>query len=150
MALEMNLNRLIQQWEERHHDGLLTSEVFVFYLQNIAGNFVSPTPPRPEEARLDAGVQLPDLQLPDLQHAENDAHVNNIFLGGNAVFDEPGARAATVSLMERFICGSDPEEFLEKIKQTDTVSSVCGRVFKIGEPTYSCRECIHSYPKIRG
>ncbi|XP_050074197.1 E3 ubiquitin-protein ligase UBR1 [Anopheles maculipalpis] len=134
----MNLNRLIQQWEERHNDGLLTPEVLVFYLQSIAGNFVSPTSPRPEEAILEEGAQLPNLHL---QVAENDAHGNNIFLAGNAVFDEPGARAATVSLMERFICGSDPEEFLDKIKHTDTVSSVCGRVFKIGEPTYSCREC---------
>ncbi|XP_035910320.1 E3 ubiquitin-protein ligase UBR1 isoform X2 [Anopheles stephensi] len=132
----MDPNRLFQQWEETYHVGLLTTKEIVSYLQNIAGKFVSPPSPRPDEARHDA-----DVQLPNLQHAENEAHGNNIFLAGNAVFDEPGARAATVSLMERFICGSDPEEFLEKIKHTDTVSSVCGRVFKIGEPTYSCREC---------
>lgn len=30
---------------------------------------------------------------------------------------------------------------LEKLKTEDNIPSVCGRVFKMGEPTYSCREC---------
>lgn len=30
---------------------------------------------------------------------------------------------------------------MEKLKTEENSSSVCGRVFKSGEPTYSCREC---------
>uniref|UniRef100_A0A2M4A3M0 E3 ubiquitin-protein ligase n=2 Tax=Anopheles triannulatus TaxID=58253 RepID=A0A2M4A3M0_9DIPT len=44
-------------------------------------------------------------------------------------------------VLESFICQDDPDQYLEHLKSTDNVSSVCGRVFKIGEPTYSCREC---------
>uniref|UniRef100_A0A182R7J8 E3 ubiquitin-protein ligase n=1 Tax=Anopheles funestus TaxID=62324 RepID=A0A182R7J8_ANOFN len=128
----MNHNRVISHWEEREQNGTLTPEVIVFYLQNIAGSFVTSPALKSEEAA---------DQLPEQQHEGEDAHGSNAFLIGNALFNEPGARAATVSVIERFVCGPNPDEFLEQIKQTDTVSSVCGRVFKIGEPTYSCREC---------
>lgn len=43
--------------------------------------------------------------------------------------------------MESFICGDNPQNLLEKLKTEENSSSVCGRVFKSGEPTYSCREC---------
>ncbi|XP_052865271.1 E3 ubiquitin-protein ligase UBR1 [Anopheles cruzii] len=43
-------------------------------------------------------------------------------------------------LLEEFI-SDDPVRFIETLKRTQNVSSVCGRVFKVGEPTYSCREC---------
>uniref|UniRef100_A0AAG5DQH5 E3 ubiquitin-protein ligase n=1 Tax=Anopheles atroparvus TaxID=41427 RepID=A0AAG5DQH5_ANOAO len=56
-------------------------------------------------------------------------------------FKEQGTQEATVHLLEAFICGEDSEKFLEELKRNDLDSSVCGRVFKVGEPTYSCREC---------
>uniref|UniRef100_A0A182W515 E3 ubiquitin-protein ligase n=1 Tax=Anopheles minimus TaxID=112268 RepID=A0A182W515_9DIPT len=124
----MNHNRDIQEWEERQHNGTLTPDVIVTYFQNIAGHFVVSVEPSRSE----------DAPEPDQDAIEN-AQEHNAIL--NASFMTSGARKATVAVLERFICGPSPEDFLEQIKQTDTVSSVCGRVFKIGEPTYSCREC---------
>ena len=43
--------------------------------------------------------------------------------------------------MEEFICNGKPSEVLKKLSQLDRPPSICGRVFKSGEPTYSCREC---------
>ncbi|XP_053659304.1 E3 ubiquitin-protein ligase UBR1 [Anopheles marshallii] len=125
----MNSDRVIQRWEDRLQDGSMTPEVIVRYIQNIVTSAAEPKPD-------DAGAQQPEQQRED-----DDAQGSNVYLIGDVVFNVAVVKAATVSFMERFICGPRPEEFLEQIKQTDTVSSVCGRVFKIGEPTYSCREC---------
>uniref|UniRef100_A0A182LSQ1 E3 ubiquitin-protein ligase n=1 Tax=Anopheles culicifacies TaxID=139723 RepID=A0A182LSQ1_9DIPT len=126
--LEMNLNRIIAEWEEQLHNGTLTPKTIFCYLRNIAGNFIASA----ELARSEDAT--------DQESIENVQEINAIFLGSEC-FVASHAREQTFSLMERFICGPNPEDFLEEIKQTDTVSSVCGRVFKIGEPTYSCREC---------
>ncbi|GAB0094295.1 E3 ubiquitin-protein ligase [Sergentomyia squamirostris] len=56
-------------------------------------------------------------------------------------FDEQGAKGAIIDLLENFICGDNPQNVLDKLKAENNVASVCGRVFKIGEPTYCCREC---------
>lgn len=37
--------------------------------------------------------------------------------------------------------GPDPDAALERLKSSEHTPSVCGRVFKNGEPTYNCREC---------
>ena len=44
-----------------------------------------------------------------------------------------------ISTIEQFIAGGD--EMLEKLTEMDSPPSMCGRVFKLGEPTYFCREC---------
>lgn len=56
-------------------------------------------------------------------------------------FDEAESQKILFSTLEEFICGGDPQEVLAKLTQLDKPPSVCGRVFKMGEPTYSCREC---------
>ncbi|XP_069676845.1 E3 ubiquitin-protein ligase UBR2 isoform X3 [Periplaneta americana] len=56
-------------------------------------------------------------------------------------FDETKAQDVLFDTLERFICNGDPQEVLIKLSQMDSPPSVCGRVFKMGEPTYSCREC---------
>ena len=38
-----------------------------------------------------------------------------------------------------FICGEDPEIGLAKIKELDTAPKVCGKLFDIGDPTYTCK-----------
>lgn len=60
---------------------------------------------------------------------------------GSYNFDEQNAKHAVIDVIEKFICGDNSQSFLERLKLEDNVASVCGRVFKIGEPTYSCREC---------
>lgn len=56
-------------------------------------------------------------------------------------FDEEKARKILFNTLEEFICDGDPGEILGNLSQLDKPPSVCGRVFKVGEPTYSCREC---------
>lgn len=60
---------------------------------------------------------------------------------GRCGYDEQGAKFAIIDVIEEFICGDDPHALFEKIKAEGNLSSVCGHVFKVGEPTYSCREC---------
>lgn len=56
-------------------------------------------------------------------------------------FDESKAQEVLFDTLEQFICNGDPQEVVTKLSQLDSPPSVCGRVFKMGEPTYSCREC---------
>ncbi|XP_058811002.1 E3 ubiquitin-protein ligase UBR1 isoform X2 [Topomyia yanbarensis] len=60
---------------------------------------------------------------------------------GSYNLDEQNIKHNTIELFEKFICGDNSQLFLERLKLEDNVASICGRVFKIGEPTYSCREC---------
>lgn len=41
--------------------------------------------------------------------------------------------------LECFICGEDPTIGFQKLQSMNAPSQLCGRVFKVGEPTYSCR-----------
>ncbi|KAG8443710.1 hypothetical protein GDO86_009037 [Hymenochirus boettgeri] len=43
--------------------------------------------------------------------------------------------------MEWYLCGEDPAVGFPKLEQANKPSQLCGRVFKVGEPTYSCRDC---------
>ncbi|XP_067901224.1 E3 ubiquitin-protein ligase UBR2 isoform X1 [Heterodontus francisci] len=43
--------------------------------------------------------------------------------------------------MEWYLCGEDPAVGITKLEKANKSSQLCGRVFKIGEPTYSCRDC---------
>jgi E3 ubiquitin-protein ligase UBR2 len=57
------------------------------------------------------------------------------------VFDEENVENILFAPLEEFICGGNPNEVFERIKRLDDPPSVCGRVYKLGEPTYNCREC---------
>lgn len=57
------------------------------------------------------------------------------------MFKEAGAKEGIIDVLLEFILGDNPNMVLEKLLQEGATSSVCGKVFKIGEPTYSCREC---------
>lgn len=41
--------------------------------------------------------------------------------------------------MEIFLCNGDPEIVFQQLKERECPSQICGKVFKNGEPTYSCR-----------
>ncbi|XP_014224487.1 E3 ubiquitin-protein ligase UBR2 [Trichogramma pretiosum] len=56
-------------------------------------------------------------------------------------FNEDQASKILYGPLEEFILGGEPSEVLKQLSQNDKPPSVCGRVFKNGEPTYSCREC---------
>ena len=38
-----------------------------------------------------------------------------------------------------FICGEDPDIELGRIKEMDSAPMFCGKVFEMGDPTYSCK-----------
>ncbi|XP_066252750.1 E3 ubiquitin-protein ligase UBR2 isoform X1 [Euwallacea similis] len=56
-------------------------------------------------------------------------------------FDENMAQDLLFGPLATFICKGNSEEILPQITQAKSYPSVCGRFFKNGEPTYSCREC---------
>ncbi|XP_069714258.1 E3 ubiquitin-protein ligase UBR1 isoform X4 [Phaenicophaeus curvirostris] len=70
-------------------------------------------------------------------------HVPNIY---SAEMDpllekqEEMVQAAILYPLECYLFGEDPDTFLKKLQQGGT-SQLCGKVFKGGETTYSCRDC---------
>lgn len=56
-------------------------------------------------------------------------------------FNEPKAEQILLNTLEEFICNGNSIEVLRGLTQQNYPPSVCGRVFKMGEPTYNCREC---------
>lgn len=63
---------------------------------------------------------------------------------GNALdwsFNEQKAEQTLLNTLEEFICNGNSIEVLHGLTQQNFPPSVCGRVFKMGEPTYNCREC---------
>lgn len=60
---------------------------------------------------------------------------------GTCIFDDEGAKAAIIDIVQELILGARWQETMTKLKASNNVSSVCGNIFKNGEPTYSCREC---------
>lgn len=54
----------------------------------------------------------------------------------------PGDESIIFNPLEQFICGSkNTAQKFEDLKMLNDTPSLCGKVFKSGEPTYSCREC---------
>lgn len=57
-------------------------------------------------------------------------------------YDEATLRRTLIDSLERFVCGtSDPRGYFEELRRLESPPTLCGRVFKSGEPTYSCRDC---------
>ncbi|KAH8031232.1 hypothetical protein HPB51_014068 [Rhipicephalus microplus] len=57
-------------------------------------------------------------------------------------YDEATLRRTLLDSLERFVCGtSDPRGYFEELRRMESPPTLCGRVFKSGEPTYSCRDC---------
>ncbi|XP_011302105.1 E3 ubiquitin-protein ligase UBR2 [Fopius arisanus] len=56
-------------------------------------------------------------------------------------FDEDMAEKMLYNTLEEFICNGEPREVLQQLAKLENPPSVCGRFFKVGEPTYFCREC---------
>ncbi|XP_014250464.1 E3 ubiquitin-protein ligase UBR2 [Cimex lectularius] len=46
-----------------------------------------------------------------------------------------------ISTLEEFICNGDKDVIFNMLSESDNPSAVCGKVFKMGEPTYNCKEC---------
>ncbi|XP_069773436.1 E3 ubiquitin-protein ligase UBR1 isoform X2 [Narcine bancroftii] len=55
--------------------------------------------------------------------------------------EEEQAYHMLLQTLEWFLFGESPEVGFAKLKQNNTTSQLCGRVFKGRETTYSCRDC---------
>ncbi|CAK9304522.1 unnamed protein product [Gordionus sp. m RMFG-2023] len=55
--------------------------------------------------------------------------------------DDKSANDILFKPMEYFICGGDPDEVFNQLKNEDVMPNVCGKLFKNGQPTYSCIDC---------
>ncbi|KAH8416831.1 hypothetical protein KR222_006992 [Zaprionus bogoriensis] len=57
------------------------------------------------------------------------------------MFKETQAKQDIIDVCVEFMLGENPVTALEKLRLEGNTATVCGKVFKNGEPTYSCREC---------
>uniref|UniRef100_H2ZUK3 E3 ubiquitin-protein ligase n=1 Tax=Latimeria chalumnae TaxID=7897 RepID=H2ZUK3_LATCH len=57
------------------------------------------------------------------------------------VEEEELVQGALLRPLEWYLFGEDPQVGLEKLIQSSGSSELCGKVFKGGETTYSCRDC---------
>ncbi|XP_075411213.1 E3 ubiquitin-protein ligase UBR2 isoform X2 [Tenrec ecaudatus] len=87
-------------------------------------------------------LQATDLTSEVYQHLAY--YVPKIYCRGpNPVPQKEDALVQRILLgpMEWYLCGEDPAFGFAKLEQANKPSHLCGRVFKVGEPTYSCRDC---------
>ncbi|XP_068089086.1 E3 ubiquitin-protein ligase UBR2 isoform X1 [Hyperolius riggenbachi] len=87
-------------------------------------------------------LQATDLPKEVYQHLAQ--YVPRIFCRkADPVVDHEEMLAQHVLLapLEWYLCGEDPATGFHKLEQANKPSQLCGRVFKVGEPTYSCRDC---------
>lgn len=56
-----------------------------------------------------------------------------------ALINEEKCQRMILAPLEYFICGEDPTIGFQKLQSSNSPSQLCGKVFKVGEPTYSCR-----------
>lgn len=57
----------------------------------------------------------------------------------DAANEERKANKFLLRPLEQFICKGNPDFVFKQLKEYDKPSHLCGRSFKNGEPTYSCR-----------
>ncbi|XP_072246542.1 E3 ubiquitin-protein ligase UBR2 isoform X1 [Leuresthes tenuis] len=55
--------------------------------------------------------------------------------------EELGCQLLLLAPLEWFLLGEEPAAGLASLQERNQPSPLCGHVFKVGEPTYSCREC---------
>ncbi|KAM5262884.1 E3 ubiquitin-protein ligase UBR2 [Ctenodactylus gundi] len=87
-------------------------------------------------------LQATDLAREVYQHLAY--YVPKIYCRGPNPFPQKEdmlAQHILLGPMEWYLCGEDPAFGFPKLEQANKPSHLCGRVFKVGEPTYSCRDC---------
>uniref|UniRef100_A0A8C0KC20 E3 ubiquitin-protein ligase n=1 Tax=Canis lupus dingo TaxID=286419 RepID=A0A8C0KC20_CANLU len=87
-------------------------------------------------------LQATDLTREVYQHLAH--YVPKIYCRGPNPFPQKEdmlAQHVLLGPMEWYLCGEDPAFGFPKLEQANKPSHLCGRVFKVGEPTYSCRDC---------
>ncbi|XP_016407095.1 E3 ubiquitin-protein ligase UBR2-like [Sinocyclocheilus rhinocerous] len=94
------------------------------------------------ELKADKWLQVSNLPKEVYQHLA--CYVPKIYCLGpnlNPQNEDLLAPLLLQSPLEWYLCGEEPSVGLAKLEQNNQPSQLCGHVFKVGEPTYSCREC---------
>ncbi|XP_071369680.1 E3 ubiquitin-protein ligase UBR2-like [Centroberyx affinis] len=91
-----------------------------------------------------AWLQAPDLQQQVYHHLA--VFVPRIFCLGpssssNVQREELAVQLLLLAPLEWLLLGEEPSAGLALLQENNQPSLLCGHVFKVGEPTYSCREC---------
>ncbi|KAM3862891.1 E3 ubiquitin-protein ligase UBR2 [Diretmus argenteus] len=87
-------------------------------------------------------LQAVDLQQEVYHHLAD--YVPRIFCLGPSASPQREDLASQLLLLaplEWLLLGEEPSSGLARLQQNNQPSLLCGHVFKVGEPTYSCREC---------
>ncbi|KAK5854461.1 hypothetical protein PBY51_015525 [Eleginops maclovinus] len=91
------------------------------------------------------------LEAADLQH-EVYRHLaiyvpRILCVGGSAAssreeqLEDLACQLLLLAPLEWFLLGEEPSSGLALLQENNQPSHLCGHVFRVGEPTYSCREC---------
>ena len=89
-----------------------------------------------------------DVDIPAVDKPSEDADnfdMLEVFLSPTPMLEldieEDDVKKYFFDVLEKFICGDDPKEMFKKLSSLNSPQTTCGKVFKVGEPTYSCRDC---------
>uniref|UniRef100_A0A8C4YW10 E3 ubiquitin-protein ligase n=1 Tax=Gadus morhua TaxID=8049 RepID=A0A8C4YW10_GADMO len=89
-----------------------------------------------------AWLQASDLHKEVYQHLA--LYVPKIYCLGpnlNPSSEDLLAPLLLLAPLEWYLLGEEPALALARLENSSQPSQLCGHVFKVGEPTYSCREC---------
>ena len=64
-------------------------------------------------------------------------HAKNLLLDQ----DDREIRRILLNPLEKFLCNGESVDVLQEFSELNKPPSICGHVFKMGQPTYSCKEC---------
>ncbi|XP_034041636.1 E3 ubiquitin-protein ligase UBR2 isoform X3 [Thalassophryne amazonica] len=89
-------------------------------------------------------LAVPDLQMEVYRHLGR--HVPGILCQGpgggrEEQREELACQLLLLAPLEWFLLGQEPSAGFALLQEKNQPSLLCGHVFKVGEPTYSCREC---------
>uniref|UniRef100_A0A671Y0X2 E3 ubiquitin-protein ligase n=1 Tax=Sparus aurata TaxID=8175 RepID=A0A671Y0X2_SPAAU len=108
---------------------------------------LSPPPPPPSPAPTQRWLAAADLQQEVYAHLA--VYVPRILcLGPSGSIssreeqrEELACQLLLLAPLEWLLLGEEPATGLALLQEKNQPSPLCGHVFKVGEPTYSCREC---------
>ncbi|XP_037086448.1 E3 ubiquitin-protein ligase UBR2-like [Pollicipes pollicipes] len=75
-------------------------------------------------------LHVPKIYAPD--ESTNFLHIT---------YDDESTQKLLFDTLKQFICIDNPAEVLKHLKELTTPAALCGKVFRMGEATYSCRDC---------
>ncbi|XP_078593152.1 E3 ubiquitin-protein ligase UBR2-like isoform X14 [Branchiostoma floridae x Branchiostoma japonicum] len=108
-----NVSIIVQQLQGAYERGQLKNALYQYWAQQVPKIFFT-----------SAEVAISTQRTPDAVQSEEKLSRDVLF--------EP---------LEWFLCGGNPAAVFQQLQSLNNPPQLCGKVFKVGEPTYSCRDC---------